>query len=414
MKSAYGFAIPKENEQLTHIGPGTPAGELLRRYWQPVAVADRLADLPRRVRILGEDLVVFRDGQGRVGALHPHCAHRGTSLEFGRIEQRGIRCCYHGWLYAIDGRCIEMPCETPDYAERMNVWQPAYPAVEFGGLVFVYMGPPEKEPPFPILDIYDTRARKDITLRGLQIWGDASIGFVRDCNWLQHYENVVDPWHLVVLHQQVGLGKFDGPLIHGRAPDISFERTAAGVRYKLMLELPNGNQLERYTECVLPNIFLVSNIHEDGAEARFEDKASEVSWVVPVDNDRVTAFTIAAWPLVDGAPDPNWWPRTDTAKPGGAPLNRGVPSAGRGARAYDERQRLPDDIEAQEGQRAIAIHALENLGLADRGIVLLRRMLVEEIEKVARGEDPINIVRDGSAAIRTHAWNTVRVPADAE
>src|SRR5712691_11703227 len=143
MKQAYGRMIPTENETLTHVGPGTPMGELLRRYWQPIAISDELQDLPRRVRILGEDLVAFRDRRGRPGVLDLHCAHRGTSLEWGRVEADGLRCCYHGWLYDAEGRVIDMPCEPPGYAERRKVEQLAYPVTEFGGLVFVYMGPPD-------------------------------------------------------------------------------------------------------------------------------------------------------------------------------------------------------------------------------------------------------------------------------
>ena len=100
---------PQEDVELTHVGPGTPCGEYLRRFWQPVAHSDELKDLPLRIRIMGEDLVVFRDGAGRAGLLELHCSHRGTSLEFGRVEKQGLRCCYHGWLYDITGEILETP-----------------------------------------------------------------------------------------------------------------------------------------------------------------------------------------------------------------------------------------------------------------------------------------------------------------
>ena len=200
MKSAYGRTTPGETIELTHVEAGSPMGELLRRYWQPVAVADALKDLPQRVRILGEDLVVFRSGCGKVGCLDLHCAHRGSSLEFGRIEADGLRCCYHGWLYDTEGRVIDMPCEAAGFCERMAVEHPAYPVLEFGGLVFIYMGPPDKQPDFPLYDVFKPPTQ-DVVLVGKKIWGDYSIGYVKDCNWLQHYENVVDPWHLLVLHQ---------------------------------------------------------------------------------------------------------------------------------------------------------------------------------------------------------------------
>jgi nitrite reductase/ring-hydroxylating ferredoxin subunit len=143
------------------------------------------AILLKKIKLLCEELVVFRDKKGRVGALDPHCSHRGTSLEWGRVEEEGLRCCYHGWLYDTQGQCIDMPCETEEFRERVDVWHPAYPAMEYGGLVFVYMGPPGTEPLFPMYDIIDTRYRKDVVLRGMRLWGEYSVGFVKDCNWLQ-------------------------------------------------------------------------------------------------------------------------------------------------------------------------------------------------------------------------------------
>ena len=127
ISSGYGRPMPLHNAELTEAGPGTPAGELLRRFWQPVGLSAELTDLPRAVRVLGEDLVLFRDGQGRVGLLDAHCAHRGTSLYYGRIEPEGIRCCYHGWLFDAEGRCLDQPCEPPESTYEQRVRQPWYP-----------------------------------------------------------------------------------------------------------------------------------------------------------------------------------------------------------------------------------------------------------------------------------------------
>src|SRR5689334_8569111 len=362
MKSAHGHVTPQEDVALTHVEAGSPMGELLRRYWQPVALSDELADLPKRVRILGEDLVVFRTKEGKVGCLDLHCAHRGSSLEFGRIEQSGIRCCYHGWLYDTDGRVTEMPCEAAGFCERMQVEQPAYPIHEFGGLIFVYMGPPGKEPAFPLYDVFAPTSH-DVVLRGMKIWGDYSIGYVKDCNWLQHYENIVDPWHLLILHQSISGEQFKGAMMGG-VPRIVFEKTTLGVRYNLIRDLPNGNRFIRHAEAVLPNIFLVPNLHEPGTEPKRKDRCSEMTWCVPIEN---------------GAPKKDWRPRTDTIldiRP--ATINR----------PYEERQRRPDDLEAQESQRTIAVHALENLGMTDLGIVALRKMLRDDLARLEKGEDP--------------------------
>ncbi|MGQ3027906.1 MAG: Rieske 2Fe-2S domain-containing protein, partial [Ferrovibrionaceae bacterium] len=146
--------VPPEDTRLTHVGPNTPMGELMRRYWQPVCLSSELRDLPLALRILGEDLVAFRDGQNRIGLMHRHCAHRGASLEFGRIADQGIRCCYHGWHFDIDGTLLSCPGEPPasEATLKRNVAQGAYPAREAHGLVFAYMGPPEDVPEFPVYD----------------------------------------------------------------------------------------------------------------------------------------------------------------------------------------------------------------------------------------------------------------------
>ena len=144
-------ATPAPDPELTQVGIGTPGGEYLRRFWQPVAFTRDLDGPPRRVRILGEDLVVFRDRGGRVGVLHLHCAHRGTSLEFAIPLERGLRCCYHGWVYDVDGRCLETPGEPAGSRLCERVWQGAYPTHEFCGLVFAYLGPPDRRPAVPAL-----------------------------------------------------------------------------------------------------------------------------------------------------------------------------------------------------------------------------------------------------------------------
>jgi phenylpropionate dioxygenase-like ring-hydroxylating dioxygenase large terminal subunit len=228
MKSAYDRQTPAPDYELTCVEPRSPMGELLRRYWQPVCTSEELHDLPRKEKLLCEEIVLFRDKRGRVGALDPHCAHRGTCLEWGRVEEEGLRCCYHGWLYDTQGQCIDMPCETEEFRNAMEVWQPAYPVTEYGGLVFVYMGPPGTEPLLPRFDIIDpawnSRERgEDVVLRGMRLWGDYAVGMVKDCNWLQHYENIVDPYHLLMLHQWISGDQFDGALMQGK-PTIGWER----------------------------------------------------------------------------------------------------------------------------------------------------------------------------------------------
>lgn len=407
MKSAYGHVVPGPDLELTSVKPGSPMGELMRRYWQPLCLSTDLADLPVKIMILGEEVVAFRDKRGNVGALEPHCSHRGTSLEFGRIEEGGLRCCYHGWLYDTQGHCVEMPCETAEFCTKMNVQHPAYPLMEFGGLVFIYMGPPDIPPPlFPMLDIIDTRHRKDVTLRGMRLWDDRAIGFVRDCNWLQHFENQQDPWHLTQLHNHISGDQFHSVLSDQieSVPKISWEKTTLGQRYNLVKQLPNGFWLERHTEVILPNIHLVANIHQAGGKPIWREKATEMSWCVPVDDEHIRGMSIVAWPNdADGNPIEDWLPGTWTKTPF---------RPGQQERPYEDAQRAPDDLEATESIGPISIHARENLGQSDLGLTMLRRTYRQVLRDMRNGKEPSNIIRDEDKnhALETSCWNTVMTP----
>ena len=140
------------NAVLTEVGRGKPMGELLRRYWHPIGLVADAGATPKPVRVFGEDLILFRDGRGQAGLVEARCCHRGTTLYYGRVEERGIRCCYHGWLFDTQGRCLEQPCEPEGGLKRDRVRQPWYPVQERYGLIFAYMGPPEKKPVLPRYD----------------------------------------------------------------------------------------------------------------------------------------------------------------------------------------------------------------------------------------------------------------------
>ncbi|MGH7768162.1 MAG: Rieske 2Fe-2S domain-containing protein, partial [Candidatus Binatia bacterium] len=219
----------KENERLARVGPGTPAGELLRRYWHPLAVAAELNGRPpRRVRMLGEDLVLYKGGGG-YGLVAERCAHRGASLAYGRIEGDNIRCPYHGWMYARDGKCVEQPAEPGNSTYKDRVRQAAYPVQKLAGLLFAYMGPK----PAPLLPSYDVLVRKD---------GERRIVVLPqlDCNWLQPMENSVDPTHTHYLH---GAGK--GRPVHGeRQAEIKkyeFEVFEHGIMKKRLAANGDGD-----------------------------------------------------------------------------------------------------------------------------------------------------------------------------
>ena len=218
--------VPPEGEELTHVGPGTPGGEWFRRFWQPVAVAEDLKDLPKAIRILGEDLVVFRDRSGQVGLLELHCSHRGTSLEFGQIEELGIRCCYHAWLYDVDGRILETPGEPPESTLKDRLCHGAYPTLEHKGLVFAYMGPPDKRPAFPLYDSYDFTPDTITGPQGTPLLY-TMVQHFWPCNWLQVRENAMDPSHFHFLHSMYGSSWFSEDF--SQAAEWDYMETPSGM-----------------------------------------------------------------------------------------------------------------------------------------------------------------------------------------
>ena len=182
----------EENELLTRVGPGTPMGELMRQYWLPLLLSAELPEQdgrPQRVRLLGEDLIAFRDSSARVGLLADHCSHRGASLFFGRNEENGLRCVYHGWKYDVEGHCVDMPNEPPESNFKDKIRQRSYPCRELNGIIWTYMGPRDIPPPLPEFEW----ATVPETQRSVK-------PFVRNCNWLQALEGDIDSSHSSFLH----------------------------------------------------------------------------------------------------------------------------------------------------------------------------------------------------------------------
>jgi phthalate 4,5-dioxygenase len=223
----------EENELLTRTGPGTPCGELMRRYWQPAVLSEELSPgtAPLPIKLLGEDLVLFRDDQGRAGLLGIHCSHRGADLSYGRIEDGGLRCIYHGWLYDIQGRCLDQPGEPGGGAGRDGVRHPAYPCIEQAGVIFTYMGPQ----PAPLFPRYEFLAVPEEQVFATKLF--------HECNYLQANEGNIDLSHLTFLHYDYrnrGIGGLEvqgteanGLNARGAAPAVETadaELTGFGVR----------------------------------------------------------------------------------------------------------------------------------------------------------------------------------------
>ena len=384
--TGYTRAAPSYLAKLAEVGRGTPMGELLRRYWHPVGLGSHATNTPREVRLLGEDLVLFRDGAGRAGLVWSRCCHRGTTLYYGKVEERGIRCCYHGWLYDVEGHCLDQPCEPDGGVKyRKRVRQPWYPVEERYGLIFAYMGPPEKK---PLLPRYD--ALEELDEGEFIDVDDTSIGSgggaVAPCNWLQHFENVVDPFHVPVLH-----GNFSGtqfvPAMN-LMPQVEFSLTPRGVKVTSERKLADGKVMHRTTEVVLPTLRVVPNPYV-GKYGRVES----IGWTIPIDDTHYRIYTAGR------------------VKEKGVLLPRSPDAAKRRNRndmTPEERRAEPNDWEAQTGQGPITLHSEEHLATSDSGIVKLRRLLAAQVDAVARGEDPIGVHFDpASAYVRLEAGQHV-------
>ena len=368
--SAYERPNPTFHENLTRVGRGTPMGELLRRYWHPVGLSPDATDTPRQIRVLGEDLILFRDGQGHAGLLYPRCIHRGASLFYGRVEEDGIRCCYHGWKFTVDGQCIDQPCEPDNGAKTCRlVRQPYYPVKELYGLIFAYMGPPEKQ---PVLPRYDVLENLD---PGEFIEADAnSIGsggpVIVPCNWLQHFENVMDPFHVPILHGSFSGNQFTAKM--AMMPKVKFEYTARGTR-SIQLRDVEGGVHRRITEAVLPTIRAVANPRADK-----DGPCTLLGWVLPIDD---TSFRIYSAGRVTG--------------PGQLAKIRSH-YAGRLWQELTEaeHQRMPGDYETQVSQGEITFHSEEHLNSSDRGVSMLRKVYRDQLTAIADGKDPMGVAFD--------------------
>jgi phenylpropionate dioxygenase-like ring-hydroxylating dioxygenase large terminal subunit len=382
--------VPQEDEELTHIGPGTPCGEYFRRYWQPICFSDDLHNLPLRVRILGEDLVVFRDFRGQVGLLELHCPHRGTSLEYGLISDRGIRCCYHGWLFDVDGTILETPGEPTDSTLKDRLCHGAYPTHEYNGIVFAYMGPSDQQPPLPIYDSY--------TRPGYRLIPGQK--YYYPCNWLQILENAMDPVHTAFLHTIVSGSQFTDQF--GEVPELDFVETPVGMIYVATRRV-GENIWARMVEIVAPNLQQVAPVWEDGLKEHAFSGPIMSRWIVPVDNTN-TMFIEFRHVSETAGVTPAWWADRAIMLPGQLP----------NAASYEASQRQPGDYEAQVGQRPIAIHGLEHLGATDRGIIMFRRQIQRGMRAVQNGQDPEGLFREAGKTIPTYCNDTiVRVPPEA-
>jgi 5,5'-dehydrodivanillate O-demethylase len=361
----------EQNQNLTSVGAGSPMGEMMRRYWQPIAGISELDERPvKHVKLLGESLVLYRDRSGGLGLIGDTCAHRRISMLYGIPEEEGLRCPYHGWMYDGTGQCIEMPGEAPDSTFASRVKIAGYPVQELGGLVFAYLGPE----PAPLLPRWDLLVMDNVV---------RDIGVTEiPCNWLQCMENSMDPVHTEWLH--------------GHYYNYVLGRTAE--------QDPRG---ERFTQRVVPHHVKIGfDVFEHGIikrrvrEGRSEEAGEwnighpilfpnmlRVGWTfqirVPMDDTHTYHIMYGVYPAPPGATDH----QQETIPVYDIPMKNE-----RGEHITDFV--LGQDMMAWATQGSLAERDLERLAESDKGIILYRRMLQEQMGIVEDGGEPINVFRD--------------------
>jgi phthalate 4,5-dioxygenase len=403
----------EENRLLTQVGPGTPMGELLRRYWMPVLLSSEIAEPdspPVRARILEEDLVAFRDSEGRAGVFRQPCPHRGASMFFGRNEESGLRCVYHGWKFDVTGACVDMPSEPAESNFKTKVRIHAYPAHESGGIVWAYFGPAEKRPAF-----------RDFGSEGLPAdqWRASKVRV--ECNWVQSMEGNLDTSHISWLHQYHAASDIEddgsdqpgapsNPMSiriweHDRAPHIEVQDEWYGYRYAGLRDTPNGHTHARVTAYIFPFTTVVAAIPlSSGAGGGL---------FVPIDDSTCWRFSLAVPP-----------PPVERPAHIGAPLFSLMPYGferpenGVSPRAFNARNDyqvdrelqhttsfsgIPDfvsqDHAVQESMGGILDRTREHLGTSDRAVIRMRQQLLQAARELAAGVEPPAI--DGSLDFRS-------------
>jgi len=374
---------------LPHVGHGTPVGEWFRRYWMVVGVTRDLHDIPQAVRVLGEDLVLFRDAKGKLGLLGLYCPHRGTSLEYGDIEDRGIRCPYHGWLFDVTGQCVEQPAEPSGSNFCQKVKHLSYPIIELGGLIFAYMGPDrDNSPPLPR---YAALIRPE---------GQRRIEATRhyDYNWLNYIENGADPVHFSILHRtNPNDGTWRSWFFNLRdIPPFDAVETSYGM--KIISRKPGPSPETEYVDeksFALPSILQIGDTEfthfKRPREALAEGSHNaHFMFVTPSDDDHFMLFTVNHYT----GPDPNFFEKL-------APSRK--IAANEEKKPYDQRKHAPfrgnvrtEDMMTQ-GTQPLAGLRNEHLATSDKGVIMLRKIILKAVEKAQNGGLPCGVLSEERA-----------------
>ncbi len=394
----------EENDLLTRTGPGTPGGDLLRSYWQPVALSRELkADEPLPLTHLGQSLVMFRDAQGSPRLLTRYCPHRGVDLSYGRVEDNGIRCIYHGWLMDGTGKCVERPCEPPHLRTKGNIRIGSFPCHEAAGVILAYVGRGEP-PPLPNFHFLSGPAENTFAMKAHQ-----------ECNYLQGNEGNIDPSHLSFLHRflpegvsasmNLRSGALNDVLASDQSPDIRVAETPFGLRINSARAFKEGTRWVRLTNFLMPNAAAIqgSPVLDPRKQPISPNCYYQINWHVPIDDHTHWKYVISH--RFDGPVDPEFLMSSyDQVGP-----DFRVPRT-RANRFNQDREEMRKRsfaglgmsffvhdkcvIETQ-GDGPIMDRSTENLGTSDRAIVAMRRLLLKAITDVKEGRDPRMIDRSG-------------------
>jgi phthalate 4,5-dioxygenase len=386
----------EENELVTRVGPGTPMGEAMRRYWLPALLAEELPapdGPPVRVRLLGEDLVAFRDSAGQLGLLGAHCPHRGASLYFGRNEECGLRCVYHGWKFDVAGNCVDMPSEPPESTFKDRIRQTAYPCAEKGGVVWAYLGPPGTEP--PLVDLEWTRA----PAAHLHISKT-----YQECNYLQGIEGGVDTVHSSFLHRLLDPSSRSNRVTEryrARAVAAKLEvlPTDYGFTYAGIRTLPDdGTQYVRVYHFVMP-------FHQMRAYEGYAGRPliQGHMWM-PIDDEQTWVYN---WMYTrDGlalTPEEIHAEETETGRAANDLLPGFRPKRNRSNDYLIDRQAQrttswtgitgvnTQDLAIQESMGPIYDRSREHLGSSDQAVISTRRLLLQAARDAAAGREPLGV-----------------------
>lgn len=378
---------PEQNELLCRTDRGTPGGEFMRRYWQPVGLTNEITvdGKPKQIKVMGEDLVLFRDDKGRPGLLGLNCSHRLTSLAYGRVEDGGIRCPFHGWLYDVEGRCLEQPAEPEPYGDK--ICHLAYPCEELGGLIFAYLGPEDKK---PLMPRYEVLIRED---------GNRKVDFYKiNSNYLQNVEGAVDSVHFSYLHMD-NWSKVKHRLATMPKPELEFHEVDFGIWQKSLL--PDINR--EIMDLVYAHFFMPAGFVRIQGSPRDKSWIQKFqSWYVPIDDTHTIRFQVAfspphpkdgrlfeyglETPFEQPGPQNDYYRRYEETNTISGIPNRTTASAVKGF--------LVQDSMVNESQGPIADRSREHLGVHDKVLTAQRVMCLIAVENVRQGRDPKHIIRD--------------------